>query len=126
GLNHDLGGLQDKDDLLALLKQTYPGAPEKRLIQNAGQIWPFAKVMQHGDWVAVPYKNKPAINFAEIVGDYVYDSAAQDPYYHYRDVRWIATDVPRLNFDMDIRYSLGAFMTICRIRRNEAEARIRA
>ncbi len=33
--------------------------------------------------------------------------------------------MPRSNFDQDILYSLGAFMTTCRIRRNNAEERVR-
>jgi restriction system protein len=34
--------------------------------------------------------------------------------------------VPRSNFDQDLLYSFGAFMTVCRIKRNKAEARIKA
>lgn len=48
-----------------------------------------------------------------------------DPFYHYRDVEWFATDIPRSNFDQDLLYSFGAFMTICRISRNDADKRIR-
>ena len=50
---------------------------------------------------------------------------AQDPLYHYRTVDWFATDISRSNFDQDILYSLGAFMTICQIKRNNAEQRIK-
>lgn len=46
------------------------------------------------------------------------------PYFHYRTVDWFAQDIPRSNFDQDILYSLGAFLTICRISRNDAEKRI--
>jgi restriction system protein len=34
--------------------------------------------------------------------------------------------VPRSNFDQDILYSFGAFLTICQIKRNDAEKRVRA
>lgn len=51
---------------------------------------------------------------------------ANDPYYHYRTVKWLETDIPRTNFDQDILNSLGAFTTICQIKRNDAEARVRA
>ena len=81
--------------------------------------------MKLGDWVVLPSKMKPAIHFAEIKGDYVYDSEAEDPYYHYRKVKWFALDIPRSNFDQDLLYSFGAFLTICRISRNDAEIRIR-
>jgi restriction system protein len=39
-------------------------------------------------------------------------------------VKWIGEAIPRDNFGQDILNSFGAFMTICRIRRNDAEARI--
>ena len=35
-------------------------------------------------------------------------------------------DIPRSNFDQDLLYSLGAFLTICEVKRNDAEKRIRA
>ena len=57
---------------------------------------------------------------------YVNNSSAENPFYHYRAVNWFATDIPRSNFDQDILYSFGAFLTICRISRNNAEERIRA
>lgn len=90
-----------------------------------GQIWPLAKVMKIGDWVVLPSKKKPAIHFAEIVGDYSFNKNAEDPFFHHRKIKWIAKDKPRSNFDQDLLYSFGAFMTICRISRNDGENRIR-
>ena len=81
--------------------------------------------MKIGDWVALPSKKKAAIHIGEITGNYVNMPASEDPYYHYRSVNWFATDIPRSNFDQDILYSFGAFLTICRIRRNDAENRVR-
>jgi len=37
---------------------------------------------------------------------------------------WLANPVPRTHFSQDLLYSFGAFMTICRITRNNAEERI--
>jgi restriction system protein len=45
---------------------------------------------------------------------------------HQRSVEWIVDAVPRDAIDQDLLYSLGAFLTICRIKRNNAELRIRA
>ena len=39
---------------------------------------------------------------------------------------WLETDIPRSNFDQDLLYSFGAFMTVCRIKRNRAEERLKA
>lgn len=125
GLNHDLGGLKGRGDIQRILKEIYPDSTRQRRIQNSGQIWAFAQRMKPGDWVAVPSKRK-TIHIAEITGDYTYFSSGEDPYYHYRTVKWLETDIPRTNFDQDILYSLGAFTAICQIKRNDSEARVRA
>jgi restriction system protein len=44
---------------------------------------------------------------------------------HSREVKWLNLEVPRSVVDQDLLYSFGALMTICEIRRNDAENRIR-
>ena len=41
-------------------------------------------------------------------------------------MEWRRSDIPRTAFDKDLLLSLGAFMTVCQIERNNAETRIRA
>ena len=126
GLKADLSKLKDRTALLDLLKETYPDAKLRKLQNHASQIWPAVTEMKPGDWIVLPSKLKRAIHFAEITGGYQYDSTAPDPFFHSLKVKWLATDVPRSVFDQDLLYTLGAFMTICRAERNDAEARVRA
>jgi restriction system protein len=86
----------------------------------------FVVRMQVGDWVVIPSKVKPSITFAEVTGGYTFDKKGDDPYYHFRTVKWIAQDVPRSAFNQDLLYSFGAFSTVCQIQRNDAEKRIKA
>ena len=65
--------------------------------------------MKKGDWIVLPSKNKAAIHFAEIIGDYVNVPQNPDPYYHYREVNWFATDIPRSNFDQDLLIPFWGF-----------------
>jgi len=125
-LSDDLSKLNDKKELFKLLEKTYPNDKMPTIRNWTGQIWSLAKRMKIGDWIVLPSKKKASIHFGEITGDYVNDPNAANPYYHYRTVKWFATDMPRSNFDQDILYSLGAFLTICQIRRNDAENRIKA
>jgi len=125
GLSHDLSKLSDRPALMALLEKVYPQFKKFHRVQNSGQIWAFARKMAKGDWVAVPSKRK-TIHIGEITGDYEFHADAENPYYHSRSVRWLETDIPRTNFDQDILNSLGAFTTVCQIKRNDAEARVRA
>ena len=125
GLKYDLSKISSKIELRELLQKVYPSYGLKKAINYTGQILPFVNEMTPGDWVVVPSKLKSAIHIAEIQGPYIFDSSAENPYYHHRDVNWVARDVPRSNFKQDLLYSFGAFMTICRIERNDAEKRVR-
>ncbi len=124
--NQDMAPLATKGALLQALEEAYPDAPKKRLINNVGQLWPFAQEMKEGDWVVLPMKSKPVMMVGRILGPYTYQNSAEDPFYHWRSVEWFGKDIPRTSFDQDLLYSLGAFMTICRISRNDAEARVKA
>lgn len=122
---HDLNKVSTKTELRELLQEVY-NYSKGALINYSGQVWAFYKKMKTGDWVILPSKLKSAIHIAEIIGDYAFDGASEDAFYHYRKVKWIATDIPRSNFDQDLLYSFGAFMTVCQVKRNEAENRVRA
>src|SRR5690348_7769875 len=86
GLKHDLGALKDRPSLMSLLDKLYPHFKNFHRVQNSGQIWAFVHKMAEKDWVAVPSKRR-TIHLGEIIGPYIFDGGAQDPYYHHRDVR---------------------------------------
>lgn len=123
-LNVDLSRFNTKQDLLSYLSEFYEDHKKNTIRNWSGQIWPVAKEIKIGDWIVLPSKLKSAIHIAEVTGDYIFDQNAENPFYHYRAVKWFAMDIPRSNFDQDILYSFGAFMTVCRITRNDAEERI--
>ena len=93
GLRYDLSKI-DKPALRELLQKMRPDAK----VHKTASIWHFVHEMKLGDWVVVPIRMKTAIHIAEITGPYVFQPDAEDPYYHYRAVKWIATDIPRSNF----------------------------
>jgi restriction system protein len=64
--------------------------------------------------------------FGELTSDYHFEAAGPNPYYHWRSINWFSGLIPRSVFPQDLLYSFGAFMTICRVQRNDAEARVRA
>jgi restriction system protein len=125
-LDVDLSKLKDSSDLVEAMTQRYPDTKPKAIRNWASQIWPFAHAMQKGDLVVMPLKTQPALQIAEITGDYHFEPAGPSPYYHWRSVKWVGEAIPRTRFGKDLLYSFGAFMTICRVQRNNAEARIAA
>ena len=122
----DLGPIKDYDGIKKLLIEKYPGEPTRRIGNWSGQIWAFALAMKPGDWVVVPRKASSSIAIGEIKSGYTFDPAADEMYRHYRTVKWLNTNVPRSAFDQDLLYSFGAIMTVCEIKRNDAEKRVRA
>ncbi|MCR4310367.1 MAG: restriction endonuclease [Deltaproteobacteria bacterium] len=125
-LASDLSKVTDRETLFAMLTPLYPDAKTKAIQNYVGQVWPFAHEFKKGDLAILPSKSQPMIYVGEITGDYHFEPGGPDPYYHWRPVKWISEGVPRANFGGDLLASFGAFMTICRVQRNNAEARIHA
>lgn len=121
----DLSGIQDREALLEELERRYPGEKKKTLLNWRGQLWPFLREAKAGDLIAMPLKIRPTIALGEIDGPYEYRPDLPPDARHTRRVKWIK-ELPRGVFDQDLRYSLGAFLTFCRIQRNQAEERVRA
>lgn len=125
-LDVNLAKLSDRDALIAALGQRYPASKPKKLINHASQIWPFAHEMQKGDWIVLPLKIQRAIQIGELTGDYTFEPGGPSPFFHWRAVKWIGEAVPRSHFGKDLLNTFGAFMTICRVQKNDAEARLKA
>lgn len=118
----DLSNLADRDALRRLLVEHYPDTSPKALSNWESQLWPFVRVMAKGDLVAMPLKGRPAVAIGRVSGPYCRPEGMGEGF-HARPVEWFA-EVPRSSIGQDLLYSLGAFMTVCRIGRNDAERRI--
>ena len=123
-LHLDLKKIVNRGDLIAELAKTDLDAKPRKLSNHASQIWPFIHTMNIGDRIILPSKLQPVIYIGIITSEYSYDPDAIDPFKHSRSVKWLATGIPRSHFSQDILYSFGAFMTICKIQRNNAEERL--
>lgn len=126
GLDANLGKLSARAELVEAMTQRYPDAKPKAIMNWASQVWPFAHEVKKGDLVVLPLKSQRAIQIGEVTGDYHFEPGGPDPFFHWRPVKWIADAVPRAHFGKDLLNTFGAFMTICRVQRNNAEARIAA
>ena len=119
----DLRSFPNRDAILEHLAEVMPDGGRNRLRNFAAQLNQFAHTMQTGDLVVMPRKLTDGVAIGEVTGDYVFD--AEDPYKHSRPVKWSEESVRRDTFKQDLRHSLGAFMTICEVKRNVALDRVR-
>lgn len=115
-----------REALSEYLRTVYPDEGENTTAHWARQMWTFAKRIQTDDIVALPLKSQPAVAFGRVTGPYQHRPTNPPGANHTLPVKWLRTDVPRSALDQDILYSLGAYMTVCQIQRNRAEARVRA
>ncbi len=122
----DLTGLKERADLDVHCRSAFPGSKDAKLNNWAGQIWAFARSIREGDLIALPLKGRGAIAFGKVRSPYQFRTDLVPEVRHTRAVEWTHPDIPRTRFDQDLLHSLGAFMTVCRIERNDAEARILA
>lgn len=121
----DLTGVKEYSAVYKIMENSYPGRKKRQIGNYAGQLYAFLN-MKIGDWIVMPSKFKSTMHIGEVSSGYKYNPQTIAEYIHYVEVKWIKKDIPRTNFDQDILYSLGAFLTVCGITRNDAEKRIRA
>jgi restriction system protein len=124
----DIPSLQGAKDYAAvqrLVEQSMPNATPRAVGNWAGQLWAFAIAMADGDTVVMPCKNSGLIAIGQVAGAYRYQKIG-DEHRHTRPVRWIRKDVPRTTFKQDLLDSMGSFMTVCNIQRNDAAQRVLA
>ena len=122
----DLKDLRSREQLHAIMRDTYPDAKPNTILNWTGQVWTFRSTISQNDHVVLPLKTRAAVAIGKVVGPYQYRTDIAESVRHVRPVKWLRTDLPRSVFDQDLLYSLGAFMTVCRIQRNDAERRILA
>lgn len=122
----DLSTVKTREELEELCRRTYPEAKPMQLANWVGQIWAFRARIEAGDLVVLPLKSRSAIAFGRVKGPYEYRSQLPPDARHTRPVEWLNTDIARSSVDQDLLYSLGAFMTVCQIQRNNAEERLLA
>lgn len=121
----DLSKIESRDELRDLFMKIYPSTTKHSAANQIGQIWAFLYRMKISDLVLLPSKFRASIAIGEIKGEYEYLSDLDEIPIHTRRVKWINTDIPRTAFEQDLLYSMGAFMTVCQIKRNNAEERIK-
>lgn len=119
----DLSNIKSRESLEELYLKIYPNKKKMQAANEVGQIWRFVNEIQKEDLVALPLKTQSAIAIGRVEGNYEYVELI-DNIKHIRRVKWLKT-IPRSAFEQDILYSLGAFMTVCQIERNDAENRVK-
>jgi restriction system protein len=116
----DLSRCRTRDDVLEVLLESTPEATDRTLANHATQLWAFVGKMQTGDLVVLPLKRQRAVAIGSITGCYRYAVTNVPEARHARPVTWLRADLRRAQIGSDLLSSLGAYTTVCEIRRNGA------
>lgn len=120
-----LESAKSREDVASAVETGLAHAKKAAAANYTGQLWTFLHTMQQGDLVVMPRKQTSQIALGRVSGPYQYQEINGEPR-HTRAVEWLRPDVPRTAFKQDLLYSFGAFMTVCRIKRNNAAERVQA
>lgn len=121
----DLSNVSDLDGVAKLVSGALPDRKARAQLNFARQLWAFAGRMREDDIVVLPRKLTSQIAIGRVTGRYRYQEV-NSQFRHTRPVKWLRLEVPRTAFRQDLLYSLGAFMTVCTISRNDAVRRVQA
>jgi len=122
GLEEDVSHLKTREALIAKMAEVFPDDKPNTHRNFAAQINQFINVAQTGDFVITPFKTTGMIGIGRLAGPYAAGPNGEP----FRPVQWLKTNLPRDCFKQDLLYSLGAFMTVCEISRNDALRRVQA
>jgi restriction system protein len=106
------------------LRRAYPDDGPKRLLNWQAQLWAFVHSISEGDLAVLPLKASPAVAIGRVTGNYRYRDDLPSDARHTRPVKWQTSDLPRTAIGQDLLYSLGAFLTVCEIKRHDAVRRL--
>jgi restriction system protein len=122
----DLTAIESRAALADLCEEAAPGWAPKTRSNYVAQLWSLRERMSDGELVVLPLKTTGTIAVGRVNGPYEYRQDLGEDFKHARPVTWLKTDIPRDDFDQDLLYSFGAFLTVGRVRRDNAETRILA
>lgn len=120
----DLTPATTREGVASLVATSFPGSKDARIQTFSAQLWALRERICVGDLIVMPLKGSPRLALGRITGPYEYRDDPDPALRHVRPVSWSVTEVPRTAVKQDLLYSLGAFLTICEVRRNDAAHRI--
>lgn len=120
----DLSAVGSREELSEICEGAAPSWSSKTRANYVAQLWSLRERMQEGELVVLPLKTSGTIAVGRLAGPYAYRDDLGSDFRHARPVEWLATEVPRDSFDQDLLYSFGAFLTIGRVNRDNAEQRV--
>jgi restriction system protein len=128
------GGFSETPDLTSAttreaVKEIVAGAHPRKsagFVNNfTAQLWAMRARIADGDIAVMPRKHSGTIALGYAKGGYRFVDGDDPSRRHAVGVEWATTDLPRSVVKQDLLYSLGAYLTVCEVSRNEGAVRLK-
>ena len=116
GFKVDLKSFSSREQLKDIVRSEKGDVARTSISNWAGQLYTFSHEMQIGDYVLIPHKASRFYSLAKVLSDYRFCDCDENGLWHSRDIEILETDIPREVFSQSMRYSLGAYRTVFKIR----------
>ena len=119
GFKVDLKQFSDLEQLKALVRNEKGNVAPTSISNWSGQIFSFSQGMRIGDYVLIPHRGSRYYTFGKITGDYSFCDSDENGLWHSRSIEILEDNIPREVFSQSMRYSLGAYRTVFKVRDEE-------
>ena len=119
GFKVDLKQFPDREQLKALVRNEKGDVARTSISNWSGQLYTFSQEMQIGDYVLIPHRGSRYYTLGKITGDYSFCDSDENGLWHSRSFEILENDIPREVFSQSMRYSLGAYRTVFKVRDEE-------
>ncbi len=119
GFKVDLKQYSNREQIKSLVQHEKGDVARTSISNWSGQLYSFCWKINVGDYLLIPHRGSRAYTFAKVIGNYEFCDADPNALWHSRKIRIVLSDIPREIFSQSMRYSLGAYRTIFKIREEE-------
>lgn len=119
GFRVDLKQYSRREQIKSLVQHEKGDVARTSISNWSGQLYSFCWEMNVGDYVLIPHRSSRTYTFAKIIGDYEFRDSDPNGLWHSRKIRIVLSGIPRELFSQSMRYSLGAYRTIFKVREEE-------
>lgn len=119
GFNYDLNSLPTMMSFRDVVSEEMHCENRTSISNWAGQLKSFRDDLAIGDYVVIPHERSLSYSLAKITGEYVYEKNPLSGFYHSRDVEIVYRGIPRAAFTQTMQYSMGAFRTVFRVKKED-------
>ena len=119
GYQEDLSNYETMPEFRRLVERE-KGTSNRTSVSNwASQLMIFVKTSKIGDFVLIPAHRSKHYTLAQISGNYEYISNNEEMLRHSRKIIVISEHIPKDAFSQEVKYMLGAYRTVFKIRNED-------